>query len=61
MVADCFKPETIEIHKHRGGDGFEAWKGNKSVIKKKKIGFQKIEQKIVPREGQYSQPFNFGT
>ena len=59
LTADCFKPETIELHVNKGGDGFEAWKGNRRVIKKRKIGVQKVEQKVVPREGQYVQPWNF--
>lgn len=39
-VADCFKPETKGIHKNKGGDGFEAWKGSRRVIKKLKLGVQ---------------------
>ena len=42
-VADCFKPETVGIHMNKGGDGFEAWKGNKRVIKKLKLGIKKEE------------------
>jgi carboxylesterase type B len=33
-VADCFAPETISIHHGKGGDGFEAWKGSKQIIRK---------------------------
>lgn len=61
VTADCFKPETIGVHVNKGGDGFEAWKGNRKVIKKRQIGVQKVEQKVVPREGQYVQPWNFQT
>jgi len=52
-TADCFKPETVGLHVNKGGDGFEAWKGNRRVIKKRKIGVIKVEQKVVPREGQF--------
>ena len=61
LTADCFKPETVNIHVNKGGDGFEAWKGNKRIIKKRKLGVHKVEQKVVPREGQYVQPWNFQT
>lgn len=61
VTADCFKPETIDAHVNKGGDGFEAWKGNRKVIKKRKLGVHKVEQKVVPREGQYVQPWNFQT
>ena len=40
---DCFKPETVGIHSNKGGDGFEAWKGNRKVIKKLKLGVKKEE------------------
>ena len=59
-VPDCFKPESIGYHKSKGGDGFEAWKGNRKVIKKMKLGVKKEEQKIVPRDGKYAQPFQRG-
>ena len=59
VTADCFKPETIDAHVNKGGDGFEAWKGNKRIIKKRKLGIHNGEQKVVPREGQYVQPLNF--
>lgn len=58
QVADCFKPETVNLHRNKGGDGFEAWKGNRKVIKKDKLGIKKKEQRIIPRTGQFAQPFN---
>lgn len=53
-MADCFKQDTVGVHANKGGDGFEAWKGNRKVIKKLKIGVRKEEQKAVPRDGKYS-------
>lgn len=61
QVPDCFKPETLHMHVGKGGDGFEAWKGNKKVIKKQKIGVQRIEIKAIPREGQFSAPYQSAT
>jgi len=60
QVADCFDEKTVAVHANKGGDGFEAWKGNRKVIKKLKLGVKKVELKHVPREHQYSQPFNHG-
>ena len=53
-VADCFKAETVNVHKNKGGDGFEAWKGNRFVIKRNKLGIKKVEQRIVPRTGRFA-------
>jgi hypothetical protein len=33
----------VALHANKGGDGFEAWKGNKKVIKKLKLGITKEE------------------
>ena len=60
-VADCFKPDTVKVHQNKGGDGFEAWKGNRRVIKKLQLGIRKKEQRIVPRTGQYAQPYNLSS
>jgi hypothetical protein len=56
-VADCFKKDTVKVHTNKGGDGFEAWKGNRKVIKKLKIGKRVEYQTSVPRDGKYAQPF----
>lgn len=37
-VADCFAKGTKSLHANKGGDGFEAWKGNRKIIKKLKLG-----------------------
>ena len=51
QVPDCFRPETMHMHQGKGGDGFEAWKGNKKVIKKQKLGIRKEEIKVLTKEG----------
>ena len=48
------------MHANKGGDGLEAWKGNKRVIKKLKLGVKIEQQKIVPRDGKYAQPYQRG-
>ena len=60
VVPDCFKTDTIAVHANKGGDGFEAWKGNKKIIKKLKIGKRVEYQTAVPRDGKYSQPIQRG-
>jgi len=61
VVPDCFKTDTVGVHVNKGGDGFEAWKGNRKVIKKLKIGKIVEYQTTIPREGKYSQPIQRGT
>ena len=50
-MPDCFKPDTINLHVGKGGDGFEAWKGNRMLIKKQKLGIKKKEERFIPRIG----------
>ena len=59
-MPDCFKTDTVAVHANKGGDGFEAWKGNRKIIKKLKIGKRVEYQTAVPREGKYSQPIQRG-
>ena len=54
VVPDCFKTDTVGVAANKGGDGFEAWKGNRKVIKKLKIGKHVEYQTTIPREGKYS-------
>ena len=55
-MADCFNPESITIHHGKGGDGFEAWKGSKQIIRKQKLGKRKEEIRTLTKDGMYGNP-----
>lgn len=56
-MPDCFRPETINKHYGKGGDGFEAWKGSGlKVMKKQKMGKRVEEVKTLTKDGMYGNP-----